>query len=470
MSTCKYSPAFAIFIFSVYTVLGFGCVILKVPGSIPTCMVCAIPVLYTICYKCSNGGSNTGSTQLSTLEGEDGSLLLPTSKQRSHYLDNLKVFLTATVVMHHTICAFVGTSWFYGIGNFKGNTFKSFGNATLLLNQSYFMSLFFFISGYFIPPSYNKKTTDYQFLCGKLKRLGVPFYFFSCILNPLLIVMIIFCFNNGEYKGGDLSYGYYFLPGVAWYIAWLLLFSALYTTIKKQSVGKRSDPVAKPSLISCLVYGFVVGMIQLLILAVFPTIRAFGMMPITFGSLPMDILFFIAGTYARGGKWLANNAQTSFVNATERKFVTCFTICSILLCYIVSFCMELGFIGPKYGYGVWALFSGPYAVSMSIFLIDLFQRLFNYKSERTSFFTRSAYMVYLFHPFVLVSLTFVYNYILKHGLNVIVEFENHSFASTTPIPSEYVWIGFIAVGFATQIVVWPLSHFLRQLPGVRNFM
>lgn len=232
MSTCKFSPAAAIFIFCVYTVLGFGCIILKVPGSIPTCMVCGIPVFYTICYRCSNSGSATGSTELSTLEVEDGSLLLPTSKQRAHYLDNLKVFLTATVVIHHTICAFVGTSWFYGIGNFEGNTFKGFGNATLLLNQSYFMSLFFFISGYFIPPSYDKKTSDYEFLCGKLKRLGVPFYTFSCILNPLLIVMIIFCFNNGEYKGGDLSYSYYFLPGVAWYIAWLLLFSALYTTIK----------------------------------------------------------------------------------------------------------------------------------------------------------------------------------------------------------------------------------------------
>ena len=96
-----------------------------------------------------------------------------------YYFDNLKVFLTVIVVVHHTACAFVGTSWFYGLGNFDGNAFKFFGNATLLLNQSYFMSLFFFISGYFIPPSYDKKT-EYEFMLNKSKRLGIPFYLFSC--------------------------------------------------------------------------------------------------------------------------------------------------------------------------------------------------------------------------------------------------------------------------------------------------
>jgi len=133
------------------------------------CVVCAIPLVCTACYWCSKKGKNpigeetplasSLSDSVEALGNYSKQILAtePAVKVREDYFDNLKVFLTVVVVMHHTVCAFVGTSWFYAIGQFDGNSFKSFGFATLLLNQSYFMSLFFLISGYFIPPSYDKK-------------------------------------------------------------------------------------------------------------------------------------------------------------------------------------------------------------------------------------------------------------------------------------------------------------------------
>ena len=486
----KCSKIPAIIIYGILICVGFACRLFSVTAIIPISIVCTIPLIYLISYSCNKKNENNNidneesklilSTETSSNNKEE-ELLTPTSsiisptttkKKRHYYFDNLKVFLTVIVVVHHTACAFVGTSWFYGLGNFDGNTFKFFGNATLLLNQSYFMSLFFFISGYFIPPSYDKKT-EYEFMLNKSKRLGIPFYLFSCIVNPLLIFTLIFAYNNGEYKGGELTYTYAFMPGVAWYIAWLFLFSTLYTTIRKDN--NISIPT-KPTLSKCLCYGFIVGMIQLFILMGFPTVTSLGMMPITWGSLPMDILFFIAGIYAKRGNWLDVNQETTqpqtiFITPTERTFVRIFTIFCIITSYVAAYLMfEAKITGPKETYGVWALLSGPYAITMSVCLIDLFQQNFNYKTERTAFFSKSAYMVYLFHPWVLVTFTFVYNYILKHVCNIIVEFENHSFASTTPIPSEYIWIGFFSVGIITQIVVWPLSFYLRQLPGLRSVM
>ena len=41
---------------------------------------------------------------------------------------------------------------------------------------------------------------------------------------------------------------------------------------------------------------------------------------------------------------------------------------------------EAKITGPKETYGVWALLSGPYAITMSVCLIDLFQQNFNYKT------------------------------------------------------------------------------------------
>ena len=91
-----------------------------------------------------------------------------------------------------------------------------------------------------------------------------------------------------------------------------------------------------------------------------------------------------------------------------------------IFCIITSYgaaylMFEAKITGPKETYGVWALLSGPYAITMSISLIDLFQQHFNYKTERTAFFSKSAYMVYLFHPWVEVQY-----YDLHHQLKLFL--------------------------------------------------
>ena len=80
----------------------------------------------------------------------------PAARARLLYLDNLKSFLTAVVVFHHTTCGFVGTGWIYQLGAYD-NSFRWFGTGLLVLNQSYFMCLFFFISAYFTPTSCDRK-------------------------------------------------------------------------------------------------------------------------------------------------------------------------------------------------------------------------------------------------------------------------------------------------------------------------
>ena len=66
------------------------------------------------------------------------------------------------------------------------NGFQAFGASVLILNQSYFMSLFFFISGYFTPSSFDRKGR-HAFVYDKLKRLGIPFLGFTFVLGPLLV-------------------------------------------------------------------------------------------------------------------------------------------------------------------------------------------------------------------------------------------------------------------------------------------
>ena len=89
-------------------------------------------------------------------------------KERLYYLDNLKIFLTVIVILHHQTCSFTGSGWYFNVGNY-GSSFQAFGSTVLLQNQSYFMCAFFFISGYFTPSSFDKKG-KFRFLRDKFKR------------------------------------------------------------------------------------------------------------------------------------------------------------------------------------------------------------------------------------------------------------------------------------------------------------
>jgi len=113
-------------------------------------------------------------------------------KPRYHYLDNIKSLLTCVVTFYHVGDAFSGGSlWpqnppvlvaiiFGDQDVWMTRALKAF----TMVNQSYFMSLFFFISGYFTPRSHARKGTR-EFIKEKLIRYGIPFLVYFWLLNPL---------------------------------------------------------------------------------------------------------------------------------------------------------------------------------------------------------------------------------------------------------------------------------------------
>ena len=90
--------------------------------------------------------------------------------QRLYYLDNLKVCLTVLVIMHHAGQAYGnGGGWAYTPSNpaeFMPWIWHFFST-----NAAFFMGLYFFISGYFVPRSFDKQGSK-QFVDKKLLRLG----------------------------------------------------------------------------------------------------------------------------------------------------------------------------------------------------------------------------------------------------------------------------------------------------------
>ena len=101
----KLSPIAAVFVFGASIALGFAAIVLKVSPTVPTAVVCAIPLVCTACYRCSKKGkknpigeetplASSLSESVEALGNYSKQLLAtePAVKAREDYFDNLKVF------------------------------------------------------------------------------------------------------------------------------------------------------------------------------------------------------------------------------------------------------------------------------------------------------------------------------------------------------------------------------------------
>ncbi len=111
--------------------------------------------------------------------------------KRYIYLDNLKWVLVMLVIIHHA----ASTAGLDPIGYNLPHVMKSMQWQYEVLwdinhiNQSFFMSLFFFISAYFVTSSLARKGAG-RFMLDKLKRLGIPTLMTLFIILPIIGTII----------------------------------------------------------------------------------------------------------------------------------------------------------------------------------------------------------------------------------------------------------------------------------------
>lgn len=97
-----------------------------------------------------------------------------------HYINNIKSFLALLVIVFHTNSAYGGEGGWYYVEPTNDVIAVSILTLINALCQSFFMGLFFFISAYFSPKSYDKKGF-YTFLKGRISKLLIPaFFLFLC--------------------------------------------------------------------------------------------------------------------------------------------------------------------------------------------------------------------------------------------------------------------------------------------------
>lgn len=187
--------------------------------------------------------------------GQDQRAVPVAAPQTSHvggggiaYLANLKTFLTVVVVAHHASNQFGGPPIAMPIGTYAydprspigaaagTDSFGVFSSALQAVDQMYFMSLFFLVSGIFCPASLDNKGFR-AFVLGKILRLGGPLAIFSIILGPATIAW------TAHYGGVPVQWVYF--AGPCWFILWLLNFSVAYAalaTVVPKVVAPKPNP------------------------------------------------------------------------------------------------------------------------------------------------------------------------------------------------------------------------------------
>lgn len=338
--------------------------------------------------------------------------------KRLCYLDNLKVCLTVLVIMHHAGQAYGnGGGWAYTPSNpaeFMPWIWHFFST-----NAAFFMGLYFFISGYFVPRSFDKQGTK-QFVHKKLLRLGVPLLFMGGIISIL----------SGKPEIGHM-----------WFVESLLVFCLIYALIRQWVQPVNGACYSKPTIIGLLVVALLMGVGSYVIRQISPQdhwIWPFGIIP-----LPMEpahylqyVMMFVLGILAYRFQWLDKMSNSVGFMA-------------LLIGIALAMGNYLRDGGPWDAF-VWQWF-GIYESLMCVFisfgLIWLFREFVSTTSRFWQWCAAQSYGAYMFHLLLMI--------VLQNAM-------------------DSIWIGafgkFLFIGVVTTVLSFHLTWMVKMIPGFKKVL
>lgn len=312
-------------------------------------------------------------------------------KERLYYLDNLKVLLTFFVIIFHINSAYGGAGGWYIVDTSGDEITVSILTLINAILQSFFMGLFFFISGYFSVDTYRKSTFK-DFIFKKFKRLLIPALIYFFIINPICINMV----KKTEYLK---SVGFYNL----WFVMALFYFSIAYGLLKKINIWI-SRNISFFRTREMIVFMLVVSTISFAIRLNFP-IDKMVFSDFTLGFFPQYISLFFIGVIFK-----TNN----FINLIDKRISSRWFNVSIisfifLLCIFYYVTSTTNDISKFYGgFNCESLFFCIWEPCMFIGiiykLIYIFKENINYSNKLLKNFSRNSYTIYICHGIISLTL------------------------------------------------------------------
>jgi len=404
------------------------------------------------------------------------------SKARSYYLDNVKIFCTELVLIHHISIDFGadgGSEWAMKIGNFK-SPFGTYLTSWLTsVCQSFFMSLLFFVSGVFTPSSFERKGTV-EFVRDKLWRLGWPLIATFFIAMPLLrglwgVVLIGGSWNEYAQAG----------QAVTWFLCSLVIFNIVYSIAPFPKVV-----LPFPSVLQLIVAGVLLGALEGLTVYFSYSAPFTNVLLDRTGGMPFDVAFFAAGCVAKRSGWLEAISEMSKVQYWFARIV-CLAIWiwnGVMLSKVhPSPYVECGlaptrrllseehaqplerFLAPLRL--LQGAFNGILTTMLSTVVLHFFAVHLNSQNRFTKIASEGQYGVYVMQTLTIPCVLWSFVKILEaSGEKLEFLYCAETPTSQTVIGTEWLVGGWLYTIVLVTAIAWPLAYYFRQLPGVNSIL
>lgn len=350
----------------------------------------------------------------------------PQNRPRLFFIDNLRIGLIALVVAHHVGQAYGPTGgWWYITNPEHAQVLGAF----FTVNRSFFMSFFFMISGYFLPQSFDRKSSS--FLKDRFLRLGIPLLVFFFVIIP--VMMYVYHLSFRPYGPiSFLSYYFHFYFGHGprpahwtgpawpdanfghlWFIEHLLVFAVCYWLWRLMSfsgpkTGQR--PSRPPRSFEIVAFAILLAAITFIVRLWYPIDRWIGLLKIiqvAFADVPRDLAFFLIGVVAyRRDRFLTIPKKTGMIWLI-------IGLAAATLSYGLFSTGQAYFNkgGPTWGAFLFDLWEAFLCCGLCLGFTVLFRERLNRQGRLVRDLAASTYTVYLFHVPVIVALQYSVRYI-----------------------------------------------------------
>lgn len=333
------------------------------------------------------------------------------------FIDNIRVFLTILVILHHLMITYAGEDaggWIY-YDYRPDDITAAVGNWFTGLNQSYFMGLFLFISACFVPGAYDRKGAG-RFLKDRFIRLGIPLVLYAWFIRP---VWYFYTFHVPDtywhwFFGDYLKYFGYIGGGPLWFIEVLLIFACfygLYRKFKPQPVQPIPD-VSFPKNGRVILFAFLLGIVASIVQIWFPRDTAITELNLQLANFPQYIAMFVLGLMAYPRNWFS-----VLPDKTARRWMIVVILLSFLPLLVGFTANPLADDGVEMILNLvsnwWESFM---CVGMSITVVYTFRKYFNQQGRIAAWASRNAYAAYLIHEPIIATTALVLTSVIIYPL------------------------------------------------------
>lgn len=374
-----------------------------------------------------------------------------TDKKRLHYLDNLKVFLIILVVVHHVGQAYgsTGGTWFYSYPGERVKPLVFF----FLFNASFFMGLFFFISAYFLPGSFDRHGAR-KFVTDKFIRFGIPLAFSSLIMMPFIdYVRYVNYVDPVSFKDFYIRHWFGYGAGTAsqftlahlWFIEHLLIYSILYAALRtvRQRWAPSVSSVAplRVRLWGIIAYILILGLVTDLVRNSlgFPVNRwtwFLGFMLVEPAHIPQYASLFFIGILAYRRSFLESIAA-------PRNMLWLVPAIGIYGATII----RLYTADYQRAFSAWEFKEALFCVGICIGLLALFKAFCNRTGRIMQTLSENTFGVYILHVPIVVALQYAFDPVQADAFTLFIV------VSLLSIPGAFL-----------------VSFLIRLIPGMKRVL